>query len=79
MLTIRGVFDGKTVKVLPTESIPSVQRQVPVAIIFLEDVSDTDQICRNQIQVAQQMRAARAKMLPLGVSVKELVEQGRER
>lgn len=38
LLTIRGVYDGKTFRALPTESIPPVSREVSVAILFLEDV-----------------------------------------
>jgi DNA-binding winged helix-turn-helix (wHTH) protein len=37
LLTVRGVYDGKVVKVLPTESLPPVSREVSVAILFLED------------------------------------------
>ncbi len=79
MVTIRGIYDGKNIRVLPSEPVPVAHRQVPVAIIFLEDVTNTDQIRRLQIEIAQRMRTARAGMLPLGASVKDLVEQGRER
>jgi hypothetical protein len=79
MLTIRGTYDGKTFKPLPTESLPRTDREVPVAIIFLEDISLEDQIRQYQIEVAKRMRAARDAMPPLGISVKDLVEQGRER
>jgi hypothetical protein len=79
MLTIRGTYDGKTFKPLPTESLPRTDREVPVAIIFLEDISLEDQMRQYQIEVARRMRAARDTMLPLGISVKDLVEQGRER
>jgi hypothetical protein len=37
LLTVRGVYDGKVIKVLPTELLPLVARKVPVAILFLED------------------------------------------
>lgn len=79
MLTIRGVYDGKTFKVLPTEPLPNVQWEVPVAIIFLEDVSVETQKRQHQIEVARRMRAAREAMSPLGMSVKDLVEEGRDR
>lgn len=79
MLAIRGVYDGKTFRALPTEPIPTVHREVPVAIIFLEDVSDETQKRQNQVEIAKRMRAAREAMLPLGMSVKDLVEEGRER
>jgi hypothetical protein len=79
MLTIRGIYDGKTFKALPTEPLPTIDREVPVAIIFLEDVSVEAQKRRHQVEVANRMRAAREVMLPLGVGVKDLIEEGRDR
>lgn len=79
MLTIRGVYDGKTFKPLPTEPLPKIERVVPVAIVFLEDISTEEQLRQYQIEAAKRMRAARKTMPPLGVSVKDLVEQGRDR
>ena len=79
MIAIRGVYDGKTFKVLPTERVPVVQREVPVAIIFLEDVSDELKGRQRSGEVAKRMRTAREAMIPLGMSVKDLVEAGRER
>ena len=79
MLTIRGIYDGKTFKVLPTEPLPNVQGEVPVAIIFLEDVSVETQKRLYQIEIARRMRAAREAMPPLEMSVKDLVEEERER
>jgi hypothetical protein len=79
MLTIRGVYDGKSFKALPTESVPAVDHEVPVAIIFLEEVSTEILKRRDQIEVAERMRAAREAMSPLGVPVSDLVEKGRER
>ena len=79
MLTIRGVYDGKSFRALPSESVPVVDREVPVAIVFLEDVSEEAQRLSQQVEIAKRMRAARDAMAPLGVSVKDLVEEGRER
>lgn len=79
MLTIRGVYDGKTFRVLPTEPLPEVKQEVPVAIIFLEDVYIETQKHQEQIEIAERMRTAREAMRPLGISVKDLVEEGRER
>lgn len=36
MLAVRGVYDGKTVRILPTETVPEVLGEVSVAIVFLE-------------------------------------------
>jgi hypothetical protein len=79
MLAIRGIYDGKTFKVFPTEHVPVVQREVPVAIIFLEDVSGELKGRQRLGDVAKRMRIARDAMTPLGISVKDLVEAGRER
>jgi hypothetical protein len=79
MLTVRGTFDGKIFKALPGEPVPSVRREVPVAIIFLENVAVEARRRLRQVEIARRMRAARVAMEPLGVSVKDLVEAGRER
>ena len=79
MLAIRGVYNGKTFSALPSEPRPRVQGDVPVAIIFLEEgLPETDRR-KHQMEVARRMRSARNAMLPLGVSVKELIEEGCER
>jgi hypothetical protein len=36
MLAIRGIYDGKAVKILPSEPVPTVQGEVPVAIAHLQ-------------------------------------------
>jgi hypothetical protein len=77
MLAIRGVYNGKTFSALPSEPLPLVEQEVPVAIVFLEEVSPAED--RRQVEVARRMRAARDAMPPLGMSVKELIEAGRER
>lgn len=79
MLTIRGVYDGKTFSALPHEPLPEVQREVPVAIIFLAEVAPENDERQRQAGVARRMRAARDAMPPMGVDVKELIETGRER
>ena len=79
MVTIRGTFDGKTFKPLPTETIPAVDHEVSVAMIFLEEVPTAAQGRQDQIEIARRMRAARQAMPILGESVKALVEAGRER
>lgn len=79
MLTIQGIYDGKTFSALPSEPLPRVHRQVPVAITFLVDVSLEEDGEQRQADVAKRMRAARDAMPPLRLSVKELIETGRER
>jgi hypothetical protein len=79
MLAIRGVYDGKTFSALPNEPVPRVQREVPVAIVFLEELAPDAVRRQYQVEVARRMRAARNTMPPLGVSVKELIEAGRAR
>lgn len=79
MLAIRGVYNGKTFSALPSEPLPRVEQEVPVAIVFLEEVSPAEDRRQRQAEVARRMRAARDAMPPLGMSVKELIEAGRER
>jgi hypothetical protein len=79
MLAIRGVYDGKTFKVLPTEPLPEVHGEVPIAIIFLQEVSAEHGARQHLVEMAKRTRGARDTMLPLGMSVKELVEAGRKR
>ena len=79
MIAIRGIYNGKTFSALPGEPVPQVQRDMPVAIIFLEEVSLETDKRPHQVEVARRMRTARDAMPPLGMSVKELIEAGRER
>jgi len=79
MLTLRGVCDGKTLRILPTEPLPPVEREVPVAIVFLEDIEVAAQGRDRQVEAAKRMRAARQLMPPLEVNIKDLIEEGRER
>ena len=39
MIAIRGVYNGKTFSALPGKPLSHVQRAMPVAILFLEEVS----------------------------------------
>ena len=78
MYAIRGIYDGKQVKVLPSEVLPRVNREVMVAIIFWEDLR-RDHSSRSQYDIARRMRAAREAMPPLQMSIKAMVEDGRER
>jgi hypothetical protein len=79
ILAIRGVDNAKTFSALPSDLLPQVQWDVPVAIIFLEEVSLEEEKRQHQVEVARRMRAAGDAMPPLGMSVKELIEAGRER
>jgi DNA-binding winged helix-turn-helix (wHTH) protein len=39
LLTIRGLYDGKEIRALPTELLPSVSQETLVLIVFLENES----------------------------------------
>lgn len=78
MMTIRGVYDGKNIKPLPTESLPAVDHEVPVAITFLEKISVDRHTRPDQVEIARRMRASRQAMAVLGESVKDLVEAATE-
>jgi hypothetical protein len=77
MLTVRGTYDGKTFRVLPSEKLPRVTREVPVAIIFLEEMPE-ERRRQLQVEAAQWMRAIRESMPVLDVSIKDLIEEGRD-
>ena len=78
MLTLRGTYDGKNFRVSPSEKLPKVTREVPVAIIFLEEPLDSRRR-QLQIEAARRMRAIRESMPVLDVSIKDLIEEGRDR
>lgn len=79
MLAIRGTYNGKVFTTLPTENLPRVEQEVPVAMIFLEDATPQTDPCQQQAEIARRMKAAREAMPPLGVSITELIEEGRDR
>jgi hypothetical protein len=79
MMTIRGVYDGKAIKPLPTESLPDVDHEVPVAITFLEEIPVDGDKRKRQAEIVKRMRDSRQAMQALAESVKDLVEAGRER
>ena len=78
MLAVRGTYDGKTFRVLPSEKLPKVTGEVPVAIVFLEPAPD-ERRRQLQIEAARRMRARRAEMAPLDMSIKDMIEEGRDR
>ena len=49
LLTIRGVYDGKTFRALPTESVPPVSREVAIAILFLEEAPIATEPLANEL------------------------------
>lgn len=77
MIAIRATYDGKDFK--PVDPLPEVKHEVPVAIVFLEEPVNQDEKRRRQLEAAQRMLAARDAMEPLGIPVKDLIEEGRER
>jgi hypothetical protein len=78
MLAVRGLYDGKTIRALPSERLPEVKSAVPVTIIFLGNFAD-EHTRQRLAEVARQMRARRARMRPLGERIKDLIEAGRDR
>ena len=77
MYTIKATYDGRLFKPLATEVLPSVEGEIPVAIIFLDD-TNWKTLKQDQLEAAARMRALRDTMEPLDVSIKELVEEGRD-
>jgi hypothetical protein len=71
MVTIRGVYDGNAIRPLPAETLPEVKGEVPVLITFVETNIE------NEREVVRRLRAAREAMLPLDVSIPELIKEMR--
>lgn len=78
-MTVRGVYDGASVKLLPAQPLPVVDHEVPVEIVFLDDEVSVEEKRQRQWEAARRMLAARDAMEPLGMPVKDLIEEGRER
>lgn len=91
MIAIRATYDGKNFTPLPSENLPKIDGKVQVAIIFLEEpatngAGKTEQDNETprprparEWEAARRMLAAREAMEPLDCSIKELIEEGRER
>jgi hypothetical protein len=83
MIAIQATYDGKNFKPLPSERLPEVNREIPVAIVFLEEGStqnekpEQDEKRRRLLDSALRMRAQRDAMEPLGMTVAELLEESR--
>ena len=78
MLTaIRGIYDGKTFRAMATEKLPHITHEVPIVIIFLEPLGEES--LQQQIEAAQWLKELRAHLPPLDMSLKEMIEEGRER
>ena len=75
MLAIQGIYDGKQIKIPPCEKLPEVNQDVAVVVLFFEDILSMNSL---RTETAKRMREQRDKMPPLGISVKELIEAGRE-
>jgi hypothetical protein len=71
MIAIQATYDGKNFKPLPSERLPEVNREIPVAIVFLEEGStqnekpEQDEKRRRLLDSALRMRAQRDAMEPL--------------
>ncbi len=76
MIAVQATYDGKNFKLLPSERLPEVKGEVPVAIVFLESEPAS---VESQREIFQRMRAARDAMPPLGMDIREMIEEGRER
>lgn len=73
MLTIRGVYDGKTIRPLPGEPLPEVEGEVEVRIVFCEPVSFSD------ASPMEQLFRIRDSHPSLPHPVRELIEYERGR
>ncbi|MBI4639693.1 MAG: DUF2283 domain-containing protein [Candidatus Tectomicrobia bacterium] len=65
------------IEILDASKHLNLERLLPVR--YLEDVLVDPKRRQHLAEVAKRMRAAREAMLPLDMSVKDLIEEGRER
>jgi hypothetical protein len=79
MIAIRAMYDGVDFRPLPSETLPKVTEQVEVAIVFLENTATAEKQTVSPHELALQIRAMRDAMPPLGLDIKDLIEEGRER
>ncbi|MBS1787989.1 MAG: hypothetical protein JST85_09720 [Acidobacteria bacterium] len=85
MIAVQATYDGKEFKPLPSERLPDVKGEVPVAIVFLhegtiqEEKPDQGQNEKRKrlLESALRLRAQRDAMEPLGMTVAELLEESR--
>lgn len=85
MIAVQATYDGKEFKPLPSERLPDVSGEVPVAIVFLEQgaVQDEkpgqgpDEKRKRLLESALKLRAQRDAMEPLDMTVAELLEESR--
>ena len=83
MIAVQATYDGKEFKPLPSERLPDVSGEVPVAIVFLEqgviqnEKPGQDEKRKRLLESALRLRAQRDAMEPLGMTVAELLEESR--
>lgn len=76
MIAVQATYDGKEFRPLPSEHLPEVSGEIPVTILFPEGFVQAEK--RKQLlESALRMRALRDAMEPLGLTVAELLEEGR--
>lgn len=79
MIAIQATYDGKNFKPLPSEKLPEVNEEVAVTILFPESAVSAKKAEKSQQEIIREMWAARAQIQPLGISIPEMIEEGRER
>jgi len=79
MIAVQATYDGKEFKPLPSESFPNVEKEISVTIVFGEEAVSEKRAERSQREIFEEMWDARAKMEPLGMSIRDMIEEGRER
>ncbi len=74
--TIRGIYDGKTIRPLPGEPLPEVEGEVMVEVVLRIDQQPASLHWRSALAELRQMRAQTPR---LQESIKDLIEDQRER
>src|SRR5438309_178979 len=73
MQTIRGVYDGKTIRPLPAEPLPDVDGEIPVEIVFVKEGMNEEELRRQRTAALARLRESRAATPPWNCSLREMI------
>ncbi len=79
MQAVRALYDGTRLRPLPMERLPVVETEIPVIVIFDEVANEEQPMLSQRREALERLRTARTLTLPLDNSLREMIEDGRDR
>jgi hypothetical protein len=76
MWTIRGIFDGKTIRPLPGEPLPEVEGEVMVEVVLRLEPQSSSLGWKSALS---ELRQKRVRIPRLQESLKDLIDDQRQR